>query len=151
MLMVAAVAMIFMTSCKDEGSASKKMSDNTEVTEGSDNAGEVAEEASADKLPELTFDENRYDFGTISQGEVVEHEFTFTNTGEAPLKVMKAAPSCGCTVPDWSRDPIQPGEKGSMMVKFDSRGKHGKQNKSVRLTTNTQKGNEVLTFSAVVE
>lgn len=148
MLMVAAVAMIAFTSCKDEGKVAEKMTNKAETelaqtTQDGDSA--------TDQFPELEFDQNRHDFGTVTEGDVVEHEFTFTNTGNAPLKVMKANPSCGCTVPDWSKDPIAPGEKGSMVVKFDTRGKLGKQNKSVRLTTNTKKGNETLTFSAVVE
>ena len=149
MLLLAAIAMIAFTSCKDEGKASKEMQENsTEVTETS---ADQNQENSADKFPELTFDHNNYDFGTVQNGEMLEHEFTFTNTGDAPLKVMKANPSCGCTVPEWSKDPIEPGEKGSMKVKFDARGRSGKQHKNVRLTTNTKSGNEVLTFSATIE
>jgi len=149
MLLLAAIAMIAFASCKDEGKASKQMEEtSTEVTQTSN---DQTQENANDQFPELTFDDNNYDFGTVQNGEMLEHEFTFTNTGDAPLKVMKANPSCGCTVPEWSKDPIQPGEKGSMKVKFDARGRSGKQHKNVRLTTNTKSGNEVLTFSATIE
>jgi|SRR5690625_1484251 len=149
MLMLAAVAMIAFASCKDEGKASQKMADNP--VETAQVSSEQDAQNTADKFPVLTFDENPYDFGTVKNGEMLEHEFTFTNTGDAPLKVLKANPSCGCTVPEWSKDPIAPGEKGSLKVKFDARGRSGKQHKNVRLTTNTEKGNEVLSFSATIE
>lgn len=149
MLMFAAVAMIAFTSCKDEGKAAQEMTDNKqEMAETTENQ---SSDNTAAKYPVLTFDENPHDFGTVANGSQLEHVFTFTNTGDAPLKVMKAKPSCGCTVPEWSKDPIAPGEKGSMTVKFDARGRSGKQHKNVRLTTNTEKGNEVLSFSATIE
>jgi|SRR5699024_3561962 len=152
-LMLAAVAAISFTSCKNN-KTSDKMSDNTakseEMAKNANDEKASKDDNATNKYPELTFDESSYDFGTIDEGEIVQHEFTFTNTGDAPLKVMKARPSCGCTVPSWSKDPIAPGEKGHMMVKFNSRGKHGKQNKTVRLTTNTKKGNEILRFTAMV-
>lgn len=154
MLMLAAVAMIAFTACKDEGKASKEMTDNNNQ-EMAESAGDQSSDNTADKksekYPVLTFDENPHDFGTVENGSQLEHVFTFTNTGDAPLKVMKAKPSCGCTVPEWSKDAIAPGEKGSMTVKFDARGRAGKQHKNVRLTTNTEKGNEVLAFSATIE
>lgn len=152
--MLVAIAMFAFVSCKDEGKASQKMEENTTTettTQNSTDQAAANSDSASDKLPILTFDHNNYDFGTVQEGEIVEHEFTFTNTGEAPLKVMKASPSCGCTVPEWSREAIAPGEKGSLTVKFDARGRTGKQHKNVRLTTNTKNGNEVLTFSATVE
>lgn len=156
MLLVAAVAMISFTSCKDE-KAGDKMNDNSaDQTEqpqenNQDNQSADADDSSSDEYPDIEFEDNNYDFGEIEEGDVVEHEFVFTNTGDAPLKVMQAKPTCGCTVPDWDKHDIEPGEKGSMMVKFNSQGRPGKQNKSVRLTTNTKKGNEVLRFSATVK
>lgn len=145
-LILAAVVAVSFTSCKNNEKSSDKVQDNNNKTE------EVATQNSdaAKEYPKIKFHETNFDFGTIQEGESVQHEFTFTNTGDAPLKVLKARPSCGCTVPSWSKDPIAPGEKGSMMVKFNSRGKHGKQHKSVRLTTNTKSGNEVLHFTANV-
>lgn len=88
-------------------------------------------------LPSIIFAESDYDFGTVSEGDIVEHTFSFTNTGEAPLIISNATASCGCTVPDWPRDPIAVGETGVISVKFDSKGKPGNQNKTVSITANT--------------
>lgn len=84
------------------------------------------------------FEEVEYDFGTIKEGEVITHTFKFKNVGEAPLVIQNAAASCGCTVPDYSKDPIPVGETGEVQVKFNSANKKGAQNPSVRITANTQ-------------
>ncbi len=146
MLLLAAVAMISFTSCKN----STKSSDKVAETAKTEQATPAAKDASSTEYPEITFEEAMFDFGTINEGDVVTHVFKFTNTGDAPLKVLKARPSCGCTVPSWSKDAIAPGESGEMTVKFNSNGKHGHQNKSVSLTTNTKNGREVLRFKANV-
>ncbi|MEO9965074.1 MAG: DUF1573 domain-containing protein [Reichenbachiella sp.] len=88
-------------------------------------------------LPVFAFSEESHDFGTINEGDVVEHVFEFTNTGDAPLIISSAAGSCGCTVPEWPKEPIGVGEKGEIKVKFNSRKKPGVQNKTVTITSNT--------------
>lgn len=88
-------------------------------------------------LPVFAFSEELHDFGTINEGDVVEHVFEFTNTGDAPLIISSAAGSCGCTVPEWPKEPIGVGEKGEIKVKFNSRKKPGIQNKTVTITANT--------------
>ena len=61
---------------------------------------------------QMNFDRDEWDFGEINQGDVVEHSFEFTNTGKDPLIISNAKGSCGCTVPEWPRAPIPPGQKG---------------------------------------
>ncbi len=102
------------------------------------------------KLPIMSFGEKTYDFGTINEGDIVEHEFLFKNTGEAPLVIINAKGSCGCTVPKWSTDPIKPGESGSLLVRFNSAGKPNTQTKQITITTNTEKGKEILKIKALV-
>ena len=68
----------------------------------------------------MEFSKTEHDFGTINEGDVVEHEFTFTNTGKAPLVVTNAKGSCGCTVPKKPEGPIAPGETGEIQVKYDT-------------------------------
>ena len=64
---------------------------------------------------EITFTKSGYDFGTIKEdGGKVEYVFEFENTGSAPLIVSNVRPSCGCTVPEWTKDPVLPGQKGSI-------------------------------------
>ncbi len=88
-------------------------------------------------LPKFEFAEESYDFGTINEGEVVEHVFNFKNTGEAPLIILNATASCGCTVPSWPKEPIAVGESANITVKFNSKGKPGPTNKPVTITANT--------------
>lgn len=88
-------------------------------------------------LPAFSFGEALHDFGTINDGDVVEHIFAFTNNGEAPLIISDAKGSCGCTVPEWPKEPIPVGGTGEIKVKFNSKNKPGVQNKTVTITANT--------------
>ena len=78
-----------------------------------------------------------WDFGTIVQGDEPEFTFTFKNTGSEPMIISNAKGSCGCTVPQWPKEPIAPGDTGEINVKFSSKNKKGAQNKTVTLTANT--------------
>ena len=106
-------------------------------------------------LTKLEFGESTFDYGTIMDGEKVTHEYAFTNTGDEPLIISNAKGSCGCTVPDWPRDPIAPGASSVIKVQFDSRGK-GKvggspQSKRVTITANTDPANTYLTIKGSVD
>src|SRR5438067_613443 len=70
--------------------------------------------------PEFKFTVEKYNFGTIKQGESVNYDFDFSNTGKDPLIITEAHGSCGCTVPQWPKDPIKKGEKGQIKVTFNS-------------------------------
>lgn len=89
-------------------------------------------------LSSASFDEVNYNFGKIKEGESVTHSFTFTNTGSAPLIITSATATCGCTVPEYPAQPIKPGEKGTIKVVFNSRGKMGKQDKVVTILSNAK-------------
>ena len=67
-------------------------------------------ESSSEKLgmPEFNFEKELHDFGQLVDGEKVSYSFKFSNSGDAPLIISNAKGSCGCTVPNWSRDPIAP-------------------------------------------
>jgi hypothetical protein len=96
------------------------------------------------KYPAVTFAETTFDFGDIAQGDKVSHEFKFENTGAADLVISDAYGSCGCTVPEFPKEAIKPGETGKIKVTFNSAGKHGRQQKKVTLVTNTQAEKEYL-------
>jgi hypothetical protein len=102
------------------------------------------------ELPVIAFMAESHDFGTINEGEVVETEFKFTNTGEAPLIISAAQGSCGCTIPEYPKEPIAPGEEGRILVSFNSEGKPNQQSKTVTLTTNAVPSTKVLTITANV-
>jgi hypothetical protein len=89
--------------------------------------------------PVITFEEEKYEFGKIIEGELVEHKFNFTNTGKGVLIISEVNASCGCTVPkNWPRGPIKPGEGGTIEVVFNSEGKVGKSNKILTISANTK-------------
>jgi hypothetical protein len=85
----------------------------------------------------IEFDEMTHDFGTIDEDKTVEYNFTFTNTGKNPLTIERAFGSCGCTIPEWSKTPILPNQKGSLLVKFDPKDKKGSQQKIITVIANT--------------
>lgn len=102
-----------------------------------------------DRFPKMTFDEIEYDFGELAQGTEVEHLFVYTNTGDTPLVITNADSTCGCTVPEYTREAVAPGEKGTLLVKFDGTGR-GRVSKTITLTTNTERGSEVIRIKADV-
>jgi hypothetical protein len=86
--------------------------------------------------PILTLEKTQHDFGDIFQGDVVEQVFKFTNTGNQPLIITNIQTSCGCTTPEWPRNPIMPGGKGEIKVGFNSTGKLNKQTKNLPIISN---------------
>ena len=94
--------------------------------------------ALAQKPAEIKFDKLTHDFGTFSEKEpVVSCTFAFTNIGESPLIINQAVASCGCTVPEYTKTPIQPGEKGEIKVTYNGTGKFpGHFKKSITVRTN---------------
>lgn len=101
-------------------------------------------------LPVVQFTKTEHDFGTVKEGDEVTYRYTLKNTGEAPLIIQSAQPSCGCTVPDYTKSPIAPGETGFVSAKFDTKGKPGLQNKTITVTANTWPKQTVLRFKANV-
>lgn len=86
----------------------------------------------------MKFKKMEHDFGRMKEGEKREHDFEFTNTGKEDLIIEDCKGSCGCTVPEWPKDPIKPGQTAAIKVKFDSTKKEKDQEKSVTITANTE-------------
>ncbi len=141
-LMVAAVATMALTSCNEK--AESATIDQANLTAA------AANKEVAGNFPVMTFQETEFDFGTVDEGTVVEHEYKFTNTGSAPLIVVNAKGSCGCTVPTWSKEPIAPGGEGTMLVKFNTNGKPNAQTKTVTIKANTESGTESIRIKGFV-
>lgn len=93
---------------------------------------------------------NEYRFGEVDEGEVVRHDFEFTNTGSKPLLITNARSTCGCTVPDYPEAPIAPGDKGVITVAFDTKNKYGRQRKPVTITANTYPATTVIYVDGTV-
>ncbi len=139
-LLIAIMSAFVFTSCKEN--AAEKVSEE-KVAEAADR------DANSGKHPVLTFAESEFDFGTIDQGTKVEHVFKFTNTGDAPLVIVDAKSSCGCTVPVFPKEPVAPGAEAELLVKFNGSGKN-QVSKTVTITANTAAGKETIKIKAFV-
>ncbi len=100
----------------------------------------ISRPASKDQYAEIQFDTLRVDLGTFSEAEPEQRcSFTFTNVGTAPLVINQAFASCGCTVPTYTKNAIQPGEKGTIDVTYNGKGKFpGHFSKTVTVRSNAK-------------
>jgi hypothetical protein len=99
----------------------------------------------------LQFKEELFDFGQVKEGDgPVTHQFEFTNTFGRPVKIINVKPSCGCTTPDWTREPVMPGKTGFIQARFDPKGRPGFFNKSLTVTTDADGGSLVLQIKGTV-
>ena len=115
------------------------------------NTSAIETDQTSNKEPIISFDKKTWDFGTITDGEVVEHTFRFTNTGTSNLVISSASASCGCTIPNWPKEPIAPGEKGEIKVEFNSNGKKDMVTKDITILANTNPVKTILQIKVFVE
>lgn len=103
-------------------------------------------------VPRIHFLSQKHDFGPLKQNEQVTHTYYFTNTGSAELLITNASATCGCTVPEYTRKPVAPGDTGKVKIVFDTGRFTGNQFKSIRIYTNSKANKmEQLTFSAFIQ
>lgn len=140
--MFAIASLVLTASCKKENAALR-------IDEAAAKKAEMAH-ANSGKMPVIQFESTDHDFGTINEGDKVEHVYKFKNTGNADLVLSSVKPSCGCTVPTYTETPVKPGESGEIKAVFDSSGKSGAQQKTITVTLNSEKGTETLNFKANV-
>ena len=126
--------MAIMASCNNQGA------EQSAATNKIDSTANTVETISSDS-PAFKFVKESFDFGEITQGEIISYDFKFTNIGKSPLIITNALATCGCTVPDYPKEPVAPGAEGIIKVVFDSSGKLGMQNKVISITANTVPGN----------
>jgi hypothetical protein len=136
--------LLFMCACAGELPQNKEKS-LEEIQQGNQNSISkiIRSPATASgpmdtvNVAKLEFVEPRFDFGEVFEGDVVSHKYAFTNTGKVPLLISDARSTCGCTVPVYPKEPIQPGEGGQIEVVFSTADKPGDQEKAVTITANT--------------
>ncbi len=125
----------FLSGCQGNDKQSGKGKEEKGVsTDVINNPGGV--DGDSGKSPKITFQKSEHDFGKVTQGEKVAHSFKFTNKGNAPLVISNANPSCGCTVPNYPKKPVKPGESDFIDVVFDSEGRMGSFKKSITIMAN---------------
>lgn len=102
-------------------------------------------------LTTIALSESNFDFGKVKKGDKVEHVYEVTNTGTNPLVISEVKPGCGCTAPDFTKDPILPGKKGKITLHFDSSNFDGAVNKYADVFANVEKAPIKLTFTANIQ
>jgi Protein of unknown function (DUF1573) len=110
----------------------------------------VADQKPDGPLPVMEFEKMEHDFGVVAEGQKVSYTYKVKNTGQAPLIIQSAQPSCGCTVPDWTKEPIPAGGSGYVKAEFDTKGKVGPNTKTITVTANTWPKQSTLKFKASV-
>lgn len=144
----------FMFSCNSESSAEEVSTEGTTettVVEPSTTTEPAVETAVATATTILTVDRMEHDFGKIPDTAPVETSFVITNDGDEPLLITNAQGSCGCTVPEYPKDPIPPGESRDMKVSFNPTGKEGVNNKTVTITANTEPATTIIYVKSDVQ
>lgn len=135
LIIVAASSLLFACSTNE----TKK-----EVGTDSVSINSTADNVSKGDLPEIKFEEELHDFGKITQGEKISFAFKFKNIGSKNLIISGASGSCGCTVPNYPKEPIAAGGEGKVDVLFNSEGKSGLQEKTITMITNCEPSTRVL-------
>lgn len=138
------ILMISLLSCKQSGSNSDIPADVV------NNPNSASGKSDPDALPVLTFEKDFHDFGNLRSGEKVTYSFKFKNTGKSMLVISSVTTSCGCTVSDYPKQPIKPGDQGTVDVSFDSARRRGIQNKTITVFSNTQPPTTQLSIKAMV-
>lgn len=154
LLFMAAIAMLISAVFAPEASAQKKTKKQIKMEQ------EAREKAVADSIAqleasiqdgvEITFKYTEHNFGTMKSGSDISYSFEFINTGKEPLIINNVATSCGCTTPEWSKEPIPSKGRGIIKVKYDS-SRIGSFSKTISVYSNAKNSPTVLSIRGNVE
>ena len=125
-IFIAVALLATLVSCTNNESKNEDVENTTEVVSATEDLGIIE------------FENPVFEFGTVKEGAVVDHVFKFKNTGKAPVILAQVSASCGCTTPDYTKDPILPGKEGEIKVSFNSQGQVGLQQKIVTIASNAE-------------
>jgi hypothetical protein len=148
------VAAFTLASCEKEQKADQLiLEQETEVVAPPvvESPEEMLKVAQSKPLTNVALSESQFDFGTMKKGDHKDHTYEITNTGKNPLIISQVKPGCGCTVPDYTKEPILPGQKGKITLKFDSSNFDGLVNKQAEIYANVEKAPIVISFSADIQ
>lgn len=134
---------VLIISCDSKNASSKIKTSNLESAQERDAKLSLG-------APIIKFDQVEYDFGTITEGDKVSGTFKVTNAGKVDLIITSVKPSCGCTTPEYTKDPIAPGTSGEIKFEFNSAGRVGVQNKSITVKSNAEKLTEIIRIKGTV-
>lgn len=134
---------IAVLSCKEAEGHKDNGLEEVRIDGKTSNADIVRMPISANKpldsvnVAKINFEETFFAFGEVQAGTIIKHTFNFKNEGNQPLLISDVRTTCGCTVPEWNKNPIAPGESDKIDVSFDTNGKEGMQVKKITIIANT--------------
>lgn len=126
------LALIFQ-GCKNSSNAKEETVDNEQVIQPTP----MEEVLDTQQLAEMKFDQMTYNFPDIEEGKVVKKYFSFLNSGPESLVIKDVRTSCGCTTAEVPQRPVPPGERDSLLVEFDTKGRLGYNSKAITVVANT--------------
>ncbi len=145
-----AVLSFFVFACSSENGERVETERSTRLDEfiriPTDEDGNVDPE----EMPRIQFAEDHFKYDTLQEGEQVEHSFTFTNKGSSSLLISSVKSSCGCTVADYPKEPVAPGEEGEIRATYNSIDKDGPQINEITIYSNAYPSQHSLTLSGFV-
>jgi hypothetical protein len=144
-ILAIAIIAVASTGTFAQGKKLEKSKVATTIAPATD-ASKAATDAAATTIK---FKSETHDFGELKEGDAADAEFVFTNTGSKPLTITNVQPSCGCTTPTWTKDPIAPGKTGVIKAAYGTKGRPGAFNKSI--TVNYNGGTQVIYIKGNVE
>lgn len=101
--------------------------------------------------PEIRFEEKTKKFEKTKAGEILNFDYSFTNTGDQPLIISEVKVTCGCTKPEFPAEPVNPSQKGNIKVSFDTKGKIGYQDRILEVVSNAKNSPEKIRFKGMVD
>ncbi len=147
-LLLFIVLSILFQNCTNNGSDEKRLEEvqtgGSEIKDIIRNPVTANAKADTNNIAKMTFEKDTFFFGAVKEGAVIDHKFKFTNTGTVPLLIHDARSTCGCTIPKWPKEPVQPGESSFIKVKFNTEKKEGFQDKPVTILANTYPNSTVV-------
>lgn len=141
-IIISLITIVLLVSCGD---------DDSKINTGLVNNPASAQGSTNGKEPKIEFAVKEHDFGKMIQGEQVSFTYRFKNTGNAPLIISAVEKTCGCTDTKFTREPVKPGESGTISITYDSKGHKGFQNKRIIVKANTNPSETILKFKAQVQ
>jgi hypothetical protein len=150
-LLVVAIC-ILAVSClnkTDKEKSSHLIASNDTATPGTAPAPQTAV-VDESKLTSIQWIDSSKSMGTVTEGGTLKINYRFRNSGSKPLVIEKVQPSCGCTVADYPKQPIAPGQEGEISAEFDTKGKEGMQKKNITVYANTRVNIYTLYFDVTV-
>ncbi|MBC7555446.1 MAG: DUF1573 domain-containing protein [Chryseobacterium sp.] len=151
LLAVSALAFISFQSCEKKSQPADQLHIDTMAVGPVNPTDALIKEAQSKPLTNIAISEDTYDFGVIKKGDVKSHTYEVSNTGTNPLIISEVKPGCGCTVPEFTKDPILPGKKGKITLKFSSENFDGVVHKTADVYANVKKAPFTINFTANIK